>query len=86
MLDFDKLVEESKQEAMKELENIKEIESQIQIAEQTTHEAESALGNANADAKSAEEIAEQAQNEANDVSQVNYRIFWTDQLEIDVYV
>ncbi len=52
------------------MENIKEIESQIQIAEQTTQDAESALGNAQADAKSAEEIAERAQNEANDVSQV----------------
>lgn len=70
VLDFQALVDSSKSDAIEELNKLKEIEDQIELAEDTTREAENAIGNAKTDAIMAEEIAVQAQNEAKSVSEV----------------
>lgn len=65
----------SKSEAIEELRNLKEIEKQIALAEDTTREAENAIGNAKNDAQMAEKIALQAEKEAKSISKVFYIVF-----------
>lgn len=60
----------SKSEAIEELRNLKEIEKEIVLAEETTREAEDAIGNAKNDAQLAEKIALQAEKEAKSISKV----------------
>lgn len=65
----------SKSEAIEELKNLKEIEKEIALAEDTTREAENAIGNAKNDAQMAEKIALQAEKEAKSISKVYTYVF-----------
>lgn len=65
---FHDRVEDSKAEAIKELEKLDEIKQQIKEAEKITEDAEKAIGNAGDDAKTAAQMAAEAQNDANLIS------------------
>uniref|UniRef100_A0A914ZML2 Laminin-like protein lam-2 n=1 Tax=Parascaris univalens TaxID=6257 RepID=A0A914ZML2_PARUN len=67
--DFQALVDGSKEEAVEELGKLKEIEERIALAEDTTREAENAIGNAKNDVEAAEQIALQAEEEAKTISE-----------------
>uniref|UniRef100_A0A914CX17 Uncharacterized protein n=1 Tax=Acrobeloides nanus TaxID=290746 RepID=A0A914CX17_9BILA len=62
--DFKNNVDASKEQALKELEQLPQIEKDIQIAEDTTKETEDAIGDAKNNADSALNIAKNAQEEA----------------------
>ncbi|VDK83113.1 unnamed protein product [Litomosoides sigmodontis] len=72
--DFQERVDASKSEAIEELKNLKEIEKEIALAEDTTREAENAIGNAKNDAQVAEKIALQAEKEAKSISKEAYEL------------
>ncbi|KAK6112254.1 Laminin-like protein lam-2 [Brugia pahangi] len=72
--DFQERVDATKSEAIEELRNLKEIEKEIALAEETTREAENAIGNAKNDARMAEKIALQAEKEAKSISKEAYEL------------
>uniref|UniRef100_A0A915PKZ8 Laminin EGF-like domain-containing protein n=1 Tax=Setaria digitata TaxID=48799 RepID=A0A915PKZ8_9BILA len=72
--DFQVRVDASKSEAIEELRNLRDIEKEIALAEDTTREAEDAIGNAKNDAQMAEQIALEAEKEAKSISKGAYEL------------
>lgn len=74
ILEFHGRVNNSKEEAIKELDKLDEIKKQIEEAERTTEDARKAIGNAGSDAEHAAKVAEEAQQDANSIKDVNYKL------------
>uniref|UniRef100_A0A158R623 Laminin subunit gamma-1 n=1 Tax=Syphacia muris TaxID=451379 RepID=A0A158R623_9BILA len=66
---FHDRVENSKAEAVKELDKLSDIRRKIEDALETTNEAKKAVGNANTDAETAASLAEEARQTATNISE-----------------
>jgi septal ring factor EnvC (AmiA/AmiB activator) len=72
--DFNNNIDSRKEEAMRQLEKLNDIQQQIDEAKKTTTEAEADIGGAKLDAEQAEKLAEKARENAENIAKVGQKL------------